>query len=810
MKLVRRVLAGLRLALLRLSVVLTAGVVLTSCRTPPTVSPTPAEEVSAPEAEALTKAAWASFGAGDSTRALDGLERAVALYATAGREDKELDTRIQAAVVVSEAGAPERAVERLRKILERLNRLDLPEIEGLAWVHIARAQTRIGDFSAAHTALDQALVSYLKGRSEEGRALAAGGRAYTLMTEGRMEEAITAGEEATLRSERLGLDEEAIRSRAVVAYAFQQTGNDDRVYELYLMLREQAWQNNNQRMLQFVYCNLAEIDWRRGRARPAEEELRATIDSIEAERAASPTMPEERAVFLSQQVPAYDRLIRLLADTYRGNEGFAIAERFHALSLLESLQARDLDSAAFERPGLRSRERRLLAELGAMRLAFDDLESESARARERGVLRSREAELAALRIELRMQNPRYANLVAPEPPGAEQVQAGLEPGEVLIAYWVSEERLIAWALTPDRVHFVEMPLPRHRLAATIARYLSPLRSPQRAEDTALKGEEAEHIVAGRELYDWLIAPIRAVAEAESLIIVPDDLLHHLPFESLVASCEPRRLGDVDRILYADYRDCQFLGTQKAIAYNPSAGVFLELRQRAGAAAATTSMLAMAPTFSGDRQETLAAAFTVRGALPRRPLIHAADEVARVARIFSSGTGDVGHRASEARFKAEAGRHQYLHLATHGLVDDAMPMVSGLLLEPGDGEDGLLQGHEVLGLELSSKLVTLSACRSGRGELSRGEGIVGLARAFLYAGASSVLVSQWDVDDRSTPDLMAGFYRRLADGTTRAEALRAARADLFERTGETRVAFRQRPVAYAHPRYWSAFKLIGAP
>ncbi len=73
-------------------------------------------------------------------------------------------------------------------------------------------------------------------------------------------------------------------------------------------------------------------------------------------------------------------------------------------------------------------------------------------------------------------------------------------------------------------------------------------------------------------------------------------------------------------------------------------------------------------------------------------MHAADEVARVARIFSSGSGEVGHRATEARFKAEASGHRYLHLATHGLVDDAMPMVSGLLLEPGDGEDGLLQAH----------------------------------------------------------------------------------------------------------------------
>lgn len=792
-----------------LRILLIVGAALISCRAPSS-APEAAIEEASPAPAALARSAWSSFNAGDSSRALEGLERAAELYATAGQEDQELDTLIKAAIVVSEVGAPERAIERLRLVLDRLDALDLPELEGLTRVHTARAQTLIGDFAAAHASLDQAYANYQGARSEEGRVLVVGERGYTLMSEGRLPEAIFAGEEAIAGAERLGLKGESMRAKSVVAYALQQTGNDDRARELYLELRDLAWQNNHQRLLQFVYCNLAEIDWRQGAVRPAEADLPSTLDALEAARAVSPATPEERAAFLGRQVPAYDRLIRLLADTYRGAEGFAVAERFHALSLLEGLRERDLDSAAVDLPELRREERRLLAELGALRLSLDDADTEPARAHERAELRRLEAELSALRIELRQQNPRYSNLVVLEPPGPKQVQAGLEQGETLVAYWVSEQRLLAWALTADQAHFIEIPLPRQRLAATVSRYLSPLRSLERADDLALKGQEAEHIAAGRDLYDWLIAPIRAAIEAEVLIIVPDDLLHHLPFESLIESCEPRPSGDTDRTLYAGYRDCRFLGTEKAIAYNPSAGVFLELRQRAEAASAAPSMLAMAPAFSDERQDTFAAAFATRGALPRRPLKHAADEAARVAGIFSSGTGEVGHRATEARFKAEAGRHRYLHLATHGLVDDATPMVSGLLLEPGDGEDGLLQAHEVLGLRLRSQLVTLSACRSGRGELSRGEGIVGLARAFLYAGASSVLVSQWDVDDRSTSDLMVGFYRRLSAGATRAEALRAARADLFAGAGETRIAFRRRPVAYAHPRYWSAFTLIGAP
>ncbi len=778
-----------------------------ACHRSPPIAPEEPVHETVREAETLAREAWSRFNDGDSSRALEELERAATLFAAAGRVEEELETRIQAAIVVSEVGAPERAIERFREILERVDPLDLSEIEGLARVHIARSLTRIGDFEAAHASLDRALALYLEGASEHGSALALSGRAYTLMTEGRMQEAITVGRETIDRCERLNLDDEAIRARAVVAYALQQIGRDDKAHELYLKLRDQAWQTSNQRLLQFVYCNLAEIEWRRGNSRPAEDELRATIRGLETARAGSPATPDERAAFLGQQVAAYDRLIRLLADTYRGTEGFAVAERFHALSLLESLQEGDLDTAAREHPDLRDRERRLLSDLGAARLALDTPNGPSERARLTTSLRSLEAELAALRLELRQQNPRYADLVAPEPPATEEVQARLNPGEVLIAYWVSDERLLAWALTPEKLSFVAVPLARHRLATTLSRYLAPLRSPQGAEDAALKEAEAEHIAAGRDLYDWLIAPIRAVADAEVLIIVPDDLLHHLPFESLIESCEPPSLENADGTLYSKYRDCRFLGLEKAIAYSPSAGVLLELRRRAPASPAAGSVLAMAPEFSGEMSET---AFAVRGALPRLPLAHAAEEAARVAEIFTGSLEAVGARGTEARFKAEAGRHLYLHLATHGLVDDRTPMVSGLLLEPGGGEDGLLQAHEVLGLRLQSSLVTLSACRSGRGRLSRGEGIVGLARAFLYAGSSAVLVSQWDVDDRSTADLMAGFYQRLAAGASRAEALRAARADLFERLGETRIAFRPRPVAYAHPRYWSAFTLIGIP
>lgn len=212
----------------------------------------------------------------------------------------------------------------------------------------------------------------------------------------------------------------------------------------------------------------------------------------------------------------------------------------------------------------------------------------------------------------------------------------------------------------------------------------------------------------------------------------------------------------DQPIHHVYKDCRYLGLEKALVHNPSAGTFLAIRRRARQRrpdATTGSLLALAPSF--ERPEQVAARVLpalVRGSRLRglASLTHTADEVRRITSLIPRSRPWVGSEASEARFKSEAGRFRILHLATHGLVDDDMPMSSGVLLEGGDGEDGLLQANEILRLRLNADLVILSSCRSGRGALQRGQGIVGLSRAFLFAGASAVAVSLWDVDDRSTP------------------------------------------------------------
>jgi CHAT domain-containing protein len=163
---------------------------------------------------------------------------------------------------------------------------------------------------------------------------------------------------------------------------------------------------------------------------------------------------------------------------------------------------------------------------------------------------------------------------------------------------------------------------------------------------------------------------------------------------------------------------------------------------------------------------------------------------------------LGAQANEARLKGIGKGVRYIHIAAHGIVDERVPLNSALALTiPADGaqqgENGLLQAWEIFDqMQIDADLVTLSACDTGLGTELSGEGLIGLTRAFQYAGAHSIVASLWSVADESTADLMRRFYGYLNAGRSKDEALRAAQIDLI------------RSSAFAHPFHWGAFTLIG--
>lgn len=305
----------------------------------------------------------------------------------------------------------------------------------------------------------------------------------------------------------------------------------------------------------------------------------------------------------------------------------------------------------------------------------------------------------------------------------------------------------------------------------------------------------------REMYDLLVRPIEPYIQgAATLCIVPDDILWEVPFQALQSSR--------NRFLVEDY----------AIFYSPSLSILNDIDSRGRPDGAFVPALDSAtflgfgnPTTGSDRVEGSGKS---QDDFRFEPLPEAEVEVRSIGDLFSDDSRAVytGGQAGESRFKAEAPNFDIIHLATHGVIDNANPMYSYLLLASGDGdgEDGLLEAREILDLRLRADTVVLSACESARGRIGAGEGVVGLTWAFLGAGARTAVVSQWRVDSEATAAMMEDFYIRLRTGMSKPEAMR--QTVLAMRCGESRLSGRggKFDPRYHHPFYWAAFMVVGSP
>jgi CHAT domain-containing protein len=284
---------------------------------------------------------------------------------------------------------------------------------------------------------------------------------------------------------------------------------------------------------------------------------------------------------------------------------------------------------------------------------------------------------------------------------------------------------------------------------------------------------------GQKLYHDLILPAaKDLAGKTQVVLVPDGPLHSLPFQALIDA------------------QGKHLVEQFALSYAPSISALQSMTQLGERRRAERRESAAAPLLAFGRPKLDAGLSD----LPATEL-----EVRTLSRLFGKGAEVVtGAEASEEHFKAAASKARYLHLATHGLVNEKAPMYSALALAHGMGEDGRLEARELGELDLHADLVVLSACETALGKTVRGEGVLGLTWSLFVAGAPSTVVSHWQVEDETTGALMAQFYRKMLPpaqakpvaALSKAGALRAAQLSVM-RDGK-----------HAHPYFWAPFILVG--
>ncbi|HEX3126111.1 MAG TPA: CHAT domain-containing protein [Thermoanaerobaculia bacterium] len=481
-------------------------------------------------------------------------------------------------------------------------------------------------------------------------------------------------------------------------------------------------------------------------------------------------------------------------ETGKHAEAFRILESGRARTFLERLGERDVLAASELPAGLASRREELNSDYDDTQSALSDLDPirDEARIEELHAslreIRGLQAELAA---RVRRESPRYASLYEPQTLDLGGARRALDSGTVFLSYAVDEETTYLLVVQPPEVRgqgiaTFSLPVGEKDLRVAIGTFRNLLQN---------AGSDRQALTAqAHKLYNLLLRPAEhQFAGAARLLISPDGPLQTLPFAALV-------------------RRGRYLGEWKPIHSVLSATVYAEMKKarRPSADRVQSQVVAFGdpvyPRLPKDKDAAPAATLEVLAAVRRGlsldPIPSTREEVEAIANLFPGTQVYLGREATEERAKTLGSQARLLHFACHGLLDERFPLDSALALtlpeHPGKGqENGLLQAWEIFeSVRLDADLVTLSACDSGLGKEMGGEGLVGLTRAFQFAGARSVLASLWSVSDVSTADLMKRFYGYLREGRSKDEALRAAQSDLI------------RSQNFAHPYYWAAFQLTG--
>jgi hypothetical protein len=511
------------------------------------------------------------------------------------------------------------------------------------------------------------------------------------------------------------------------------------------------------------------VDERRGKLQDALASYDRAIHELE--QLCGRMMVEFRPGYLEDKTVVYEDVVALCLDLGRPSLGLGYAERAKSRVLLDLLAYR-LDLS------IRARnvaDEDLVAELVDLRRERDRLyrrwrtsegiQSRGWRLPGEGAAQPQpdvlhlEQQIAALWRRLLIRNADYAHDASLWQVWTEPVQPYLDPGTLLVEYFYSRGQLIAFLLTAQELQVRRLYVDNVQVQRLIQFLWLNLRATARCGLGLVPSLKANARGILQQLHELLVAPMAdALAVHPRLIVVPHGLLHYLPFHAL-------------------HDGHTYLLERHEVSYLPAASL-LRFCQRARPA--TSKVVVFGHSYEG--------------VLP-----YAVHEARRVAKILG-GHVVLENEATSARLRGEAAACRILHLAAHGDFRPDNPLFSGLALA-----DGWVTTLDIFGLSLDASLVTLSACQTGCSVVGGGDELLGLVRAFLYAGAASLVLSQWAVEDRSTAQLMTAFYSRLAEGWSKGAALRWAQRQLIADGDGAAGASSSR---YAHPYYWAPFFLVG--
>lgn len=512
---------------------------------------------------------------------------------------------------------------------------------------------------------------------------------------------------------------------------------------------------------------------------------------------------EYSAGFFQSKLEVYENLINLYfglhvinPDQGYDRECLFYAEKAKSRAFLDDLKASRIDPMTF--PGSAESQQKIKnLSRNVSRLLTELSRSDLDRIKREALWEQLERTEEELQVEVetaRRVRPDLAQLMRCEPSRLSDIRSKiLMPGTALIEFLVGEHHLFIFYAT-------EKKLVIHRLGDgetglirdLVHNYTQLLASPNM--------NASDCVAAGQRLYELLILPGKDVItdDIQSLIIIPDREFCMLPFEALSSGTKTAAGRNVANYLLHQY----------AITYAPSASALINILERVQSQKHRKDLLAVGdPTYrdkleqnTGPDWDNLLQEYYREKRFAVDPLPYTRREIKAVTRFFRKNRCDIllGNTATEDNVKnLRLSDYRIIHFATHSLLDEQVSDRTALVLtqDSDPQEDGFLQVREIYQKELDADLVVLSACRTGLGKLEKGEGILGLPRAFFCAGASTVLVSLWPVGDRSTARFMEYFYAHLSAGDSKQTALRHAKLDMLSAKD-------------IKPNEWAGFILMG--
>jgi CHAT domain-containing protein/Tfp pilus assembly protein PilF len=513
---------------------------------------------------------------------------------------------------------------------------------------------------------------------------------------------------------------------------------------------------------------------------PALRFYSGAVEALETQKGRLGGGAESEERFSAGFTDYYRDLVEIQIGLKMQNEALHTLEMFRARALLNMLAERDLFFGKEIPEELISEQKRTDKEYDEVQSEIGGLDPD-ADMEDFRELCGKLAELREKRGEIsgriKESSPRLASLQYPEPLNLAGTEQLLGSGNLLLSYCCGADRTFLFTLMDNKLQVFVIPQSRDGLAKRV-RYFRKLVSDPESDPSELTKSSIE-------LFDTLLKPAgKTIKQAAHIIICPDFPLHYLPFSALKIN------------------KSEFLIEKKPLINIVSATVLNEIRKTGRNASGKDTLAAFGdPLYRVEE----GGSGVLRSATNQNlsPLPNTRAEVENIAALYGrSSRVYLGADASEENARKNIADANYVHFACHGILNEKFPLDSALALAVpgetgGDSENGLLQAWEIFeAVRVSADLVTLSACETGLGKEMGGEGLIGLTRAFQFAGSKTVMSSLWDVSDESTAILMKSFYSHLKEKKTKAEALRLAQGEMIK-SGK-----------YSHPFYWGGFVLNG--